>query len=184
MPRLLKLTRLGNPILRKVAKKVVVSEIKSKSIQGLISNIRHTNKVKKYSVGLSAPQVNKSLALSVIGIKPTPNHPEAKEFDSVIINPSYIGASEMTELWEGCQSVGSGNDILYGPVPRYTKIKAKWYDEKSNYHEEILVDLTAHVFQHETDHLNGVIFIDKVTDTRKLMMADEYQKRILKRKKI
>lgn len=128
MPKLLKLIRLGNPILRKPARQVEVDEIHSLMVQSLIADIRYTNKVKKAGVGLAAPQVGKSLALSVIGIKPTPNHPELEPFDSVIINPVYKGIGGLTGMWEGCQSVGGDDDILFGQAFRYDKIEAEWYD--------------------------------------------------------
>jgi peptide deformylase len=70
--QLLKLTRFGNPILREPTRRLSNSEIKSAQIQSLIRDIRHTNGLKKYGVGLAAPQVGESVALSVIGIKPTP----------------------------------------------------------------------------------------------------------------
>ena len=89
--KVLKITRFGNPILREKARELSTNEIKSEKIQQLIANIRHTNEMNKYGVGLAAPQVGKSVALSVIGIKPTPSRPDLEKFDQVIINPTYVG---------------------------------------------------------------------------------------------
>ena len=180
MNNVLKLTRFGNPILRQVARELSVEEIKSSEMQQLIANIRHTNKVKQHGVGLAAPQVGVSVALSVIGIKPTPNHPGRDYFDSVIINPSYEGLDKQTGKWEGCQSGGTGDDIMFGKAMRYGKIRAKWYDEHGESHDEVITGFPAHVFQHETDHLYGILFVDKVRDTKTFMMADEYRTRIAK----
>jgi peptide deformylase len=179
MPELLELCRLGNPVLREACRTLSPDEIRSVAIQSLIADIRHTNKIKQYGVGLAAPQVGKSVALSVIGIKPTPNRPELEPFESVIINPKYEGVGETTGMWEGCQSIGEGDNILFGQAARYPTIHATWYDEDAKLHEEKLSGFVAQVFQHETDHLAGIVFLDRVADTHTFMMSDEYRKRIV-----
>lgn len=179
--KILKLSRAGNPILREVMPKLTSSQIGSKEVQDLIENIRFTNKQKQYGVGLAAPQVGVRLALSVIGIKPTPTRPDVEPFDQVIINPKYEGIGRRTGLWEGCQSIGSGNDILFAKALRYREVDAEWIDENGKHHQEKLSGFVAHVFQHETDHLNGILFVDRVQDRKTYMMADEYRKRIVER---
>lgn len=181
--KLLALTRFGNPILRQTARKLSVDEIRSPETQQLTADIRHTNEQKQYGVGLAAPQVGVPVALSVIGIKPTPTRPDLERFDCVIINPEYVGIGRRTSMWEGCQSSGIGDDTLYAKVPRYRKIRASWIDETGEAHDEELSGFVAHVFQHETDHLNGVLFVDNVRDTRTYMMADEFRKRIVPKNK-
>lgn len=176
----LKISRFGNPILREVARQLSVNEIASDNIQGLIEDIRYTVEARKAGVGLAAVQVGEPVALSLIAIKPTPNRPDNPRFESVIINPSYEGVGRKTGMWEGCISSGRNNDTLFGKVPRYKTIKAKWRDEKGREHEEILDGFVAHVFQHETDHTQGILFVDRVRDSKTLMMADEYRKRIVK----
>jgi peptide deformylase len=177
-----KLTRAGNPTLREASSLIEVNDIRSDNIQQLIRDIRYTNETKKYGVGLAAPQVGEKLALSVIGIKPTPNRPDREPFESVIINPTYEGVSRRTGMWEGCQSFGKGNNLLFGKALRYKKVRATWYDENAKFHREELDGFVAHVFQHETDHLNGILFVDRVRDTKTFMLADEYRKRIVKKK--
>ena len=179
--QILEIMRAGNPILREVMPRVAPNEIGSDEIQGLIANIRHTCRERQYGVGLAAPQAGERLALSVIGIKPTPNRPKLEPFDQVIINPSYEGIGEPNGKWEGCMSIGSGDDLLYGQAERFDEIEAEWLDEFGEYHKRILGGFVAHVFQHEADHVNGVLFVDKVRDTTTFMMADEYRKRIVKR---
>lgn len=181
MTKSLKITRFGNPILRKTAKCLVADDIKSDDVKQLIKGIRKLLESEEYRVGLAAPQVGYDLALSVIGIKPTPTRPDLEPFESVIINPEYEGIGKRTGKWEGCISCGRGDDTLYANVLRFSKINAKWYDENGVRHEEILEGFVAHVFQHETDHLNGILFVDKVHDTTTYMMADEYRKRIIKK---
>lgn len=178
-PEILPLTRAGDPILREIMPPVAPEDIGLGKIQNLIANIRHTCRERQYGVGLAAPQVGVRYALSVIGIKPTPNRPNLEVFEQVIINPSYEGAGRRTSIWEGCMSVGSGDDVLYAKVPRFKEIDAEWFDEAGEHHKRNLNGFVAHVFQHETDHLNGVLFVDRVRDSRTFMMADEYRKRVV-----
>ena len=181
--KILTLTRAGKPILREEMPEIPREEILSNEIQDLIADIRYTNQQKQYGVGLAAPQVGVRKALSVIGIKPTPNRPNLEVFDQVIINPKYEGIGEPVALWEGCQSVGSGDDILYAQAQRYEKIDAEWFDEKGEHRQKMLDGFVAHVFQHETDHLSGILFVDRVRDTKTYMMADEYRERVAKKRK-
>lgn len=178
----LRLTRFGNPILREISRELTKDEIKSAEIQELIKNIRYTNEQKKYGVGLAAPQVGEPVALSIIGIKPTLSRPDIEPFEQVIINPHYTGIGRRSSMWEGCQSSGAGKNTLFGKALRYRKIRAKWLDENGTSHDKELSGLVAHVFQHETDHLNGILFVDRVRDTRTFMLADEYIKRVAKKK--
>lgn len=172
------LTHFGNPILRQKAQQLSLDEIKSDAIQQHISTIRAMIEDEQYGVGLAAPQVGKSVALSVIAIKPTPNRPKLVRFEQVIINPTYEGIGRRSSMWEGCLSSGEGDNTLFAKALRYQKIHATWYDENAEFHDAVLDRFIAHVFQHETDHLNGILFVDKVRDTKTYMLADEYRRRI------
>jgi peptide deformylase len=183
MPKILKATRFGNPILRTITQQLTVEDILSDKIQTLIDDMRYTLVQKSYGVGLAAPQVNVGVALSVIGIKPTPNRPDLIPFDTVLINPKVIQTyGKRKQMWEGCISCGVKNDTLFGKVPRFESIKLSWLDERGKRRQEILDGFVAHVAQHETDHLNGILFVDHVKDTTSYMMADEYRKRIIQQK--
>lgn len=182
MHKILQLTRVGDPVLRKIARRLSAKEIASAATQALIANMRHTLTAKQYGVALAAPQVGESEALVVVGIKPTPNRPGLKPFETVLINPEIVETfGQPQSKWEACMSCGSDDSLLYAQVPRYTKIKLRWLDETGAQREEILEDFVAHVAQHETDHLHGLLFLDKVVDTKSYMMADEYRKRIVKK---
>lgn len=182
MSEILEITRFGNPVLREVGKRLTEEEILSDEIQTLIANMRYTLVEKKYGVGIAAPQVGESVALSVIGIKPTPNRPELEPFETVIINPEIVETfGDPINAWEGCVSCGTDDDILFAKLLRYEKVKLQWLDEHAKSREEVIGGFVAQVVQHETDHLNGVLFVDHVTDPTSFMMADEYQKRILGR---
>ena len=179
MSKILKVTRFGNPTLRSICAPVTKEAILSDGVQTLISDIRYTLKERPYGVGMAAPQVGRNIALSVIGIKPTPTRPDLTPFNSVIINPSIVEPyGRRSRMWEGCISCGTGKDILYAQVPRYKKVKLAWTDEYAIDHEEIIEGFVAHVAQHEVDHLSGILFVDRVKDPSTYMMADEFNKRV------
>jgi peptide deformylase len=179
--KLLDITRIGNPILREQCCELTETEILGDTIQVLIADMKHTLTKKEAGVGLAAPQVGEPVMLSVIGIKPTPNRPELTPFEMVIINPEIIKKHGARSLkWEACVSCGSSDDTLYAQVPRYEEVTLHWIDDTAKVHEERLNGFVAHVVQHEVDHLNGILFVDKVADTKSYMMADEYRARVVK----
>lgn len=177
------ITEFGNPLLREVAKKVSVKDIGSSKIQTLISDIKNKAKDGTYGVGLAAPQVGIGLALSVITIRPTPSHPGREVFESVIINPEIIEyIDEPVSKWEGCMSFGSNVDPVFAQAIRHETIKVTYYDETAKLHRKTLTGFLAHVFQHETDHLKGILFVDRVEDSKSWMNASEYKKMLTKQK--
>jgi peptide deformylase len=174
--KILKRTQFGNPVLRQKAKRLSNDEILSDEVRDLIKNMRHTLLNRNYGIGIAAPQVGQSLAISVIELRSTrtrPNLPKSKWVSMVIINPEIVKTyGESKEMWEGCLSF----DNAFAKVPRYKKVRVKYLDEKTKEHEKDLEGLLAHVFQHETDHLNGVLFVDKVKNTKTYMTESEYLK--------
>ena len=80
-------------------------------------------------------------------------------------------------MWEGCQSCGEAK--LFAQAVRYAEIEAEWLDETGMEHARVLGGFVAHVFQHETDHLNGILFFERVIDPKTYMSAEEYRKRII-----
>jgi len=181
MIKKLRRTQFGNPILRATARQLTPSEIRSDEIQELIAAIRTTLIEKQYGVGLAAPQVGHSVALTVIGIKPTPSRPHNPFIDMVVINPELIKTyGRKTPMWEGCISFGDTKNFPYAQVPRYQKIRLRWLDEQGKRHERDFEGLLAQVLQHETDHLNGILFVDKVEDTTTYMTITEYKRQFVK----
>lgn len=182
--RILPRTQFGNPILRASTRQLSVDEISSTEIQQLIADIRHTLHAKKLGVGLAAPQVGQSVSLSVIDIKPTANRPHVKNFSQVIINPEIIAfEGKPIELWEGCLSFGAANSPVFAKAVRYKKIRIRFFDEEGREHHETLSGFPAHVFQHETDHLNGILFTERVKDHTTWMNSSEYRKQIVTNRK-
>lgn len=179
---LLKRTQFGNPILRTSAKHLSVDQIISSEIQQLIKNMYKTISTKEYGVGLAAPQVGYSYSISIIDIKPTTTRPDAEKFTQVIINPSFEGVGRRTGMWEGCLSFAGIKDTVFAKAMRYKKIIASWQDETGKSHKKELTGLPAHVFQHETDHLNGILFVERVKDQTSWMNESEYRKRVVKKR--
>lgn len=175
------LRQFGDPILRKKAKQLSRQEIDSAVIQSLIKNMRHTLVRKKLGVAVAAPQVGKSLAIVVIAIRPTEHRPNVEEFDLTLINPVISKKTgKATDKWEGCLSSGDGQANLFAKVKRYSKVTATFIDDAGVERTEAFDGLVAQVIQHEVDHLNGILFVDHVTDPTTYMTMQEYRKRVTK----
>lgn len=182
--RILPRTQFGDPILQTPARRLTVKEIKSPEIQELIQNIRHTLKTKKLGVGLAAPQIGESVAISIIDYEPKKHRPELEAFSQIVINPEIIrGIGKKSGMWEGCLSFGAANSPVFAKAMRYKKIEVRFHDERGILHEKELSGFAAHVFQHETDHLNGVLFPTRVKDHTTWMNTSEYKKRIVAKRK-
>jgi len=173
MPKILRKTEFGNLLLRSTPHQLTSEEILSSAVQELIENMYFTLEHRKYGVGIAAPQLGRGLAISAIDTKPTPTRPNLVRQKLTIINPEITKVyGPRTNEWEGCIS---GTE-LYAKVPRYKKVRLRWCDEKSQLHTQDFEGFLAHVIQHEVDHLNGILFVDKVEDTSSYMTFREYKK--------
>ena len=171
--KLLSKTEFGNPILRRVARQLSDAEIKSKSCKELISDMYATLENKKYGVGLAAPQIGESLAVIVIDTKPTPTRPDLVREKLTLINPKIVKTyGTKIGMWEACIS----GSKLYGKAMRHRKVRLRWKDEAAEVHEKDFDGFTANVIQHEVDHLNGILFVDRVEDTKTFITYSEYKK--------
>lgn len=175
---LLKVARLGHPVLRDISKPVPVSKIFGSQIQDLIKNMIET--MREYEgVGLAAPQVHESLQIAVIdGLE----YPEKAKLSPtplmVLINPALTIISEkLDEDWEGCLSIPD----LRGLVPRYRQIKVQAYDQEGKLLEFKAQGLQARVIQHEHDHLIGKVFLERMRSLESLSYLKEFS-RFWKRK--
>src|SRR3989344_547972 len=148
-----------NEILNLAGKDLGLEEIKSEKIQELIKDMIPTMYAKD-GVGLAAPQVGESVQLCVIAKNFTPDQKK----DLVLINPKWQKVSVFRE-WdeEGCLSVPE----IYGQVRRYKKIKIVALDEKGNKLNFTAENFFARIVQHEVDHLNGILFIEKAKNLRR-----------------
>lgn len=167
------ITQVGNPIIRKKSKRIttVVSPKIKKIIKDLIDTMRFAN-----LVGISAPQIGHNLRIFVTEIRTTTLR-KTNEVDKlrVYINPRIIDASKKRVAgYEGCGSVASAG--IFGKVSRPNKITIEAVDEKNKRFVFTARGLLSRVIQHEIDHLDGVIFLDKVSDNMSLMSREEYLK--------
>jgi peptide deformylase len=166
-------TQFGNPVLREAAPRLTSKQILSIEVQDMLRRMRYTLETKRYGVGLAAPQVGESLAIALIGLKPTPTRPNTQTLSMTLINPEIISKQgKLVGMWEACIS---GPD-LYGKAIRYEKIRISWLDDKAKPHEQNFEGLVAQVIQHEIDHLNGILFVDRVKDPKTYVTFSEYKK--------
>jgi peptide deformylase len=175
---ILKVARMGHPVLRTRAKPVDPGDIKSPRFQQLIDDMFET--MQEYQgVGLAAPQVHQGVRLFVAGFAPRHDADERDEDDDedrdvplmALINPeiSLIG-DDMQEDWEGCLSIPD----VRGRVTRAHDIAVKAYDRKGRRIQMTARGFTARVIQHETDHLDGVLFLDRMETFETLTFLDEF----------
>jgi peptide deformylase len=177
--KILKRRQFGDPVLRQKARRISKDEILSDDIQDLIKDLKYTLENRKYGIGLAAPQIGKSLAISYIGLKPTPTRPNLKRQDMAIINPEIVKTyGKKEQMWEGCISFGDP----FAKAERFKKIRVRYLDEKARTHEKEFDGILAHVLQHEIDHLNGTLFVDRVVDSKTYVTTSEYKKIIKKNK--
>ncbi len=176
----LKLMEAGNPILRKKAKKTSVKFLNSKKGKELVKNMIHTMRETK-GVGLAAPQVSEHIQLVVMEMRPSKTRPGIKHKGPIVaMNPKIVSYSkEMINGAEGCLSLKG----IVGDVKRSKNITVHYTNEKGEKIIENANKYWARIFQHEIDHLNGIIYMDRVEDKKSVMTSSEYEKRMLKKKK-
>ncbi|OHB27258.1 MAG: peptide deformylase [Desulfuromonadaceae bacterium GWB2_53_15] len=169
MPILRQIAQLGQPILREVAQKII--DPQAPYIQALIDDMLVTA-ADANGVGIAAPQVFESLSLFIVASQPNPRYPNAPLMEpKAMINPEILRVWDATEKgWEGCLSIPG----LRGLVPRYTRLGVRYLNRKGELREEEYTDFLARVFQHEFDHIQGILFIDRIEDTRDLFTEKEY----------
>ena len=166
---ILKVARMGHPVLRERGRPLETSELRSPRVQKLIDDMIDT--MREYNgVGLAAPQVHESVRLFVALLADDPDEGTSAV---VIVNPEIVShTSARQEGWEGCLSIPD----IRGLVPRFTDITVKALDRDGRPIELRLKDFPARVVQHETDHLDGVLFFDRMTSMQSLTYMDEYSR--------
>ena len=167
---ILKVARMGHPVLRTRAQPLERGDIKNPAVQRLIDDMMDTM-AEYHGVGLAAPQVHESLRIFVAALdakeEGEPDQPLA------IINPEIIVVGgDVVEDWEGCLSIPD----IRGRVPRARAIKVRAYDRKGERIELRAHDFPARVIQHETDHLDGVLFFDRMKSFETLTFLEEYSR--------
>lgn len=174
---ILKVARMGHPVLRTRARAVERTEIKSQRIQTFIDDLTETM-MEYRGVGLAAPQVHESVrvfvALMIEDKAAAGDDEEPRASDAVVlINPEItVVDPQVVEDWEGCLSIPD----IRGRVPRAREIHVRALDRRANPVELRMADFPARVIQHETDHLDGVLFFDRMRDFASLTFLEEYRK--------
>jgi peptide deformylase len=171
---LLKIARLGHPILRKAAAIVDDRELLSPATQQLIDDLIETMR-EGDGVGIAAPQVYAPKRIFVVEVKgPNPRYPTQPDVPlTVFVNPQIIEHSQETEVdWEGCLSIPD----LRGKVPRWRSVQITALDREGKPFTLAADRFFARVIQHELDHLDGKVFLDRMSDFASLTHLREYQK--------
>ena len=155
----------GQPLLRKVAEDITSDY---PDLQQLIADMWETLAASE-GIGLAAPQIGRSIRLVVIDLDAiSEDLPQYKGFKQVYINPHIIETddSETSVSEEGCLSLPA----IHEKVERPTRVRVRWTDEQFQTHEEWVDDYLARVMQHEFDHLDGHMFIDRISPLRKQLI--------------
>ncbi|MBS3777241.1 MAG: peptide deformylase [Bacteroidales bacterium] len=154
----------GSPVLRKTAREVGKDEKGlDQFIQDLWDTMYHSD-----GIGLAAPQVGKSIRIFVVDGTPLEkDDPELKDFKMTFINPEIIDRFGDDKTYEeGCLSIPEIREEIVRPE----KIRIRWYDADFNPHEDEFGGIGARIIQHEYDHLQGILFTDKVAPLKKRML--------------
>lgn len=169
---ILKVARLGHPVLRQVARELTPQEIASPQMQRLVDDMRET--MEEYGgVGLAAPQVHAPVQLALIEFDPEGDRYGADETQPclVLFNPKVMVLdATRAGFWEGCLSVPG----LRGFVERPSKVQVDYLDERGQPSSLVAEGFLATVMQHELDHLDGVLYVDKISDPTKFAFIEEF----------
>jgi len=170
---ILKVAHLGHPVLRKVAEPVSPEAITSPEIQHLIEDMFET--MAEYDgAGLAAPQVHVSRRVVIYGVEHNPRYPDAEDVPlTVLINPRVTALTEQEEEdWEGCLSLPG----LRGLVPRVTRVRVEAYGRDGGRLRFDAEGFHARVVQHECDHLDATLYVDRMRSMASLTFLDEFQR--------
>jgi peptide deformylase len=168
------IVEIGHPVLRERAREVTPDELRSEAVQALIDDMIETMRAAD-GAGLAANQVAETLRIAVVEVREgNPRYPYKPPVPlTVIVNPVIEPLDEEIErINEGCLSVPN----LRGEVPRHVSIRLRYTDREGAGHDEVRRGLTAGTFQHELDHLDGVLFVDRVTDPATLTTWEQFER--------
>ena len=171
---------MGHPVLRQRAAEISPAQMQSPQMQRLIDDMIETM-IDYEGIGLAAPQVFEPLRLIVLGdpsaelrSKPAADSQDEAAIPlTVLFNPQFTAqSSECLDAWEGCLSIPR----LRGVVPRAAAVEVRGYDREGRAVKQAAEGLFARVLQHEIDHLDGVLFPDRMADLQTLTFLEEYQR--------
>ncbi len=168
-----KIATLGHPVLREVARKLTREELASPKVQSFLDDLVETMHDAN-GAGLAANQIHEPIRICAIEVRNNPRYPYKPNFPlTILVNPELTPTTDDTFLnYEGCLSVPN----LRGEVRRFTGVHVKAWDRQGNDVELDVKGLTAGTFQHEVDHLDGKVFLDRVEDTRSLATWADFER--------
>lgn len=148
----------------------MITEFNTPELHGLIEDMQDTMQAED-GAGLAAPQIGESVRVVIFGVEQNPRYPDAEAVPkTILINPVITALDEsMEDGWEGCLSLPG----LRGLVPRYSHIKYSGFDMQGNSFEIEASDFHARVVQHECDHLDGILYPQRIKDLRQFAYTDE-----------
>jgi peptide deformylase len=168
------IVEVGHPVLRERARELTGEELASDGVQSLIDDMIETMRAAN-GAGLAANQVGETVRVAVVEVRDgNPRYPYKPPIPlTVLVNPEIEPLDEEVEqINEGCLSVPN----LRGEVPRHMNIRVRYLDRDGAEHEEVRRGLTAGTFQHELDHLDGTLFLDRVTDPSTFSTWDQFER--------
>jgi peptide deformylase len=159
---------MGHPVLRERAQRV--ERFATPELRALVQDMKDTMKAKN-GAGLAAPQIGVGQRVVIFGVQDNPRYPDAEEVPfTVLVNPQIVLLTrEVEEGWEGCLSVPG----MRGVVPRYTKLRYSGFDEEGAPLERVAEGFHARVVQHECDHLDGILYPQRMTDMSRFGFIEE-----------
>ena len=168
-----KIAHIGHPVLRQVARTLTREELASPAIQQFIDDLIETMRDAN-GAGLAANQVHEPIAICALEVKDNPRYPYKPNIPlTILVNPVIEAVGDETfENFEGCLSVPN----MRGMVTRHARIKLTAWDRQGNAIEREVAGVTAGTYQHEVDHLNGKVFLDRVVDTTTLCTWKEFDR--------
>lgn len=171
MTMLREIAQLGDQVLRQKAE--TVDDVCAVEIQKIIADMLGTL-ASTQGVGLAAPQIGESKRIVIVASRPTPRYPSAPLMEpTVMINPRFQALAETQEKdWEGCLSIPG----IRALVPRYQEILIQYTDQQGALMEAKLSGFVARIFQHEVDHLEGRVYLDRVVNNEDIFAESEYIK--------
>jgi peptide deformylase len=169
----LEIVRIGDPVLRAVAEPVPADELSSVGFQQFLDDLVETMRAAN-GAGLAAPQVGVAKRVFCVEVHDNPRYPYKPDIElRVLVNPELRPLSgETFSSFEGCLSIPD----LRGRLPRALEVELAYTDRDGRHVVEIVRGLSAGTFQHEQDHLDGVLFVDRVSDTRTLTSWEGFRR--------
>jgi peptide deformylase len=173
---ILKIARIGHPVLRTASRPVPKEAFGDPAFQKLIDDMRET--MYEYEgVGVAAPQVHVGLRLAVLEVPGSDDRSEAEVPFTVLANPALTRLGEEVENgWEGCLSIPD----LRGAVPRLRRLRLEALDRHGKPFSLEASGFFARVIQHECDHLDGQVYLDRMSDMRSLTFIKEFEAHVLR----